>query len=67
MHCPQCMNEMHEWMKKTKREGKILPQGDGSGGGRIGESVAMQSKFCGSSRNQHFMISFLCTLLLSPK
>jgi len=46
---------LHE---KDKREGKILPKGGGSGGGRIEQSVATQSKYCGSSRNPPFMTSF---------
>jgi len=32
---------MHE---KEEREGEILPQGGGSGGGWIGPSIAIQSK-----------------------
>ena len=31
-------------MKKEEREEKLLPQGDGSGGDRIGPSGAAQSK-----------------------
>jgi len=30
--------------EKEKKESKMLPQGGGSGGGRIGPSVATQSK-----------------------
>ena len=65
MHCPQWwMNAyMHE---KEEREGKILPQSGDSGGGRIGPSIATQSKYCGLWRNPRFMTSFLFTCLLSP-
>ena len=37
---------MHE---KEERKEKILPQGGGSSSGRIGPSVAAQSKYCGLS------------------
>jgi len=37
---------MHE---KEEKGGKMLPQGGGSGGGRIGSSVAAQSRYCGFS------------------
>ena len=50
---------MHE---KEEREGKMLLQGGGSGGGRIGASVIAQSKLRGLSRNPLLMI-FLFTVL----
>jgi len=53
---------MHE---KEEREDIILPQGDGSGGGRIGPIVAIQSKYYELSRNPPFMTSFLFTYLHS--
>ena len=55
---------MHE---KEEREGKILPQGGGSGGGRIGTSVAAQSKSCGGSWNLLLITSFLFTCLQSQR
>jgi len=57
---------MHE-KEKEKRESKMLSQGGGSGGDQIGPSVATQSKYYGLLRNPPFVVSFLCTLLLSPK
>ena len=53
---------MHE---KEEKGGKMLPQGGGSGGCRIGSSVAAQSRYCGFSWNSPFMTSFLFTLLYS--
>ena len=40
---------LNVWMnayihEKEEREGKMLPQGDGSGGGWIGSSIAAQSR-----------------------
>ena len=63
-HCVWINAYMHE---KEEREGKMLPQGDGSGGGRIGASVATQSKSCGGSWNPPLITSFLFTCLQSPR
>ena len=62
MHCPQCIKNsyMHE---KEERKGNILPQGRGSGGGRIGPIISAQSKLRGLSRNPLLMTSFLFTVL----
>jgi len=44
IHALSSMYEcMHICIKK-EREGNMLPQGGGSGGGRIGSSVAAQSR-----------------------
>ena len=51
---------MHE---KEEREGKLLPLGGGFGGGRIGLSVASQSRYYGDSRNSPLLTSFLFTYL----
>jgi len=50
MHYPQYMNE-HILHEKREREEKMLPQGGGSSGGRIGASIVAQSNECGVRRN----------------
>ena len=50
MHCPQCI-VMYVCMKQIEREGKKLPQGGGSGGGRIGPRNETQSNLRGVRRN----------------
>ena len=46
---------MHD---KEERDGKVWPQGGGSGGGQIGPSIATQSKLRGLSRNPPLTTSF---------
>ena len=46
---------MHE---KEEREGNMLPQGGGSGGGWIGPSVAAQLRKCDGSWSLPLLTSF---------
>ena len=61
-HLTHALSLMYEWNaiihEKGEREGKLSPQGGGSGGGLIGPSISAQSRYCGFSWNSPFMTSF---------
>ena len=66
-HLTHALSSMHEWNatihEKAEREGKILPQGGGSGAGLIRPSVSAQSRYCRFSWNPPFITYFLLTFL----